>query len=563
MIWFHLLIFIFTAFVSLREAVASDHSRGSRSHISYKNGKRVYEKVAHPLKIAFCVTGQLARLELLSKIHNIFIPNAAIGHSPHVFIYVDGDVENVRQTYWNYNYSESVFGRYDRRDLKAYVDQTTQKLGYGHLIRTRTRIEPPPRSEFHVINDMVPVRAKAYTGHDGPRDNYESAESRFQNNMRWMAGLRECVRWMMEVEYKQEWFYDVVVRLRDDSYAMGPWLFDAQKYVGALVSSKTGTFQGINDHNFAVDRYWADDFLRGLSEDYYFNASLSNEPWGNPEHRIYMVATAYNIPLRYTSLCEQPLVPLRGLVNSSYWRIHPLYIRHVTNDCDEDTAFANAAMFGYQGVSADSNSKASSSSTDSSVESSSGTTKQRSRSRTSNTPPGATNAGSTRVNKDLSASSHQESDNVDGERRNRPKTSNRKEGGGGGGGGNRERGGTRREGGTAAGREGRRETEEEGEASEDERQGNSRDKRDKKSKSSRVSDNDSEGEADPQQHRHLLSKGNSKNRKRDKEKEARKADLEAHGLATLKCCDPKWLEFMHARVAPVYTMELEKGWQFT
>jgi hypothetical protein len=42
------------------------------------------------LKIAFCLTGQLARLELRSKIYRIFIPNAKYGNIPHVFVYLDG-----------------------------------------------------------------------------------------------------------------------------------------------------------------------------------------------------------------------------------------------------------------------------------------------------------------------------------------------------------------------------------------------------------------------------------------------------------------------------------------
>jgi hypothetical protein len=86
-----------------------------------------------------------------------------------------------------------------------------------------------------------------------------------------------------------------------------------------------------------------------------------------------------------------------------------------------------------------------------------------------------------------------------------------------------------------------------------------RERRDKKT-GTRQSDTENASE---QQRRQLLTKSSSKKRKRDKEKDNRKADLEAHGLATLKCCNPQWLELMHARVAPVYTMELDRGWQFT
>jgi hypothetical protein len=37
-------------------------------------------------KVAFCLTGQLARFEIISKIKNIFIPNAKIGTLIHNFI---------------------------------------------------------------------------------------------------------------------------------------------------------------------------------------------------------------------------------------------------------------------------------------------------------------------------------------------------------------------------------------------------------------------------------------------------------------------------------------------
>lgn len=310
------------------------------------------------LRLAFCVTGQLARLELSSKVYNIFVENAKLGHRVDVFIFLDPDITDVRQTYWNYNYTHSIFGDYSAGMIKKYIDDRVFDTGYGIKgpgaeftspdaiddggiivkggVKVRVRLEPPPRWVFHVVDSEIPVKDKPFSGHDGPKSNYESAASRFQNNLRWMAGLRECTRWLQVQEFKQKWFYDVVVRLRDDTYAMGPWKFN-EMYRDVLMSSKTGTYQGINDHNFAVDRKWAENLFRGLSEDYYFNGTLHKVFWGNPEHRIYMLATSYDIPLRYTNICEQPLIPLRGLVNSSYWRLHPLYVRHVKEECEKAT----------------------------------------------------------------------------------------------------------------------------------------------------------------------------------------------------------------------------------
>ena len=143
------------------------------------------------IKIAYCLTGQLARLELESKIRNVLMANARAGNTPHLFVLLDNEIENVKQTYWKFNYSDTVFGAFSRQDLKAFVDQTVIKSGFDSStqIRTRVILQQPSRAEFHVVNDKVPVRPKAFSGHDGPKDNYEPAESRFQNNMRWMSGI--------------------------------------------------------------------------------------------------------------------------------------------------------------------------------------------------------------------------------------------------------------------------------------------------------------------------------------------------------------------------------------
>jgi hypothetical protein len=94
--------------------------------------------------------------------------------------------------------------------IKKYIDDRTFEAGYGIKgpgveflkpdaiddggivvkggIKVRVRLEPPPRWVFHVVDGEIPVKDKPFTGHDGPKSNYESASSRFQNNMRWMAG---------------------------------------------------------------------------------------------------------------------------------------------------------------------------------------------------------------------------------------------------------------------------------------------------------------------------------------------------------------------------------------
>ena len=59
-------------------------------------------------------------------------------------------------------------------------------------------------------------------------------------------------------------------------------------------SADLGSYRGINDHNLVLDRKWADVLFRGLTEDYYFNKTNRHVMWGNPEHHIYQVSTAYH-----------------------------------------------------------------------------------------------------------------------------------------------------------------------------------------------------------------------------------------------------------------------------
>ena len=147
-----------------------------------------------------------------------------------------------------------------------------------------------------------------------------------------MAGLRECAKWVQEIELQQGIFYDIIVRLRDDSFALGPWTFNSETYLNSLISLDLGNSRGINDHNFAIDRKWSDDFFRGLSEDYYFNHTKI-EKWLNPEQHLLQVAERYGIQTKSVNICDMPLIPLRGLMNVTYWRVHPLYMRYLRDTC--------------------------------------------------------------------------------------------------------------------------------------------------------------------------------------------------------------------------------------
>ena len=292
------------------------------------------------LRIAICITGQLARLELISKIRNVFIPNMLIGHYIDVYILLDGNTTDVKQTYWKYNYTENLYAHFDSNRMQRFIQfQLKDALPGNAYNSTRNqlrimniRIESPSQNNFQIRGNKIPVEDKS-----GPIDKYATnltiSSIRFQNNMRWLNGLRDCVRWLQQIEVNESFFYDIVIRLRDDSFAILPWLIDYHIYKNNLVSTKIGSHFGINDHDFVIDRKYADTLLRGITEDYYFNSTLDMYIWGNPEHRIYKVAESYNIPMIVTSFCEHPMIPLRGKFNKTHWRVHFTYAELVISSC--------------------------------------------------------------------------------------------------------------------------------------------------------------------------------------------------------------------------------------
>jgi hypothetical protein len=159
-----------------------------------------------------------------------------------------------------------------------------------------------------------------------------------------------------EAEQEQGFFYDVVVRLREDSLAFDKWIFFRDMVKGALTSAYIGTYCGINDHNLVVDRKWADSLFRGIVEDYYFSGKHRHDMWNNTEARIFQVgaisdsislrstiterhrgprqvATDLNVTIRPTSMCEMPLIPLRAAWNASHWLVHPQYAHLYRTTC--------------------------------------------------------------------------------------------------------------------------------------------------------------------------------------------------------------------------------------
>jgi hypothetical protein len=212
------------------------------------------------MKVAICLTGQLLRLEILSKIQNLIAYNAVtLGHQIDVFVMLDNNITEAKQTFWRYDYSNTLYRNMTTKTLLAYFQKhiaesvvrlTPVTLKNEQLklppINVRAIMGPPTQSNFTIRGGKVPVSDKRGPEGVGPTEgDIEPAALRFQNNLRWMTGLRDCVKWVQHTEFEQKWFYDLVVRLRDDSYLLGPWPLTAEKYkVGLRLGLRLG-FTGL------------------------------------------------------------------------------------------------------------------------------------------------------------------------------------------------------------------------------------------------------------------------------------------------------------------------------
>ena len=302
------------------------------------------------LRIAVCLTGQLLRLELISKVRHLLAYNTVVlGHQVDLFVLLDNNTTSAKQTFWRHDYSNALYKSATSRTLQKTIEKELKLSVNNWRIdgarkfdnskftprsTIRVILAPLGQSNYTILDGRVPVGDKTGPSGMGPTvGDFEPAADRFQNNMRWMGGLRSCVKWVQRTEYEQKYFYDVVVRLRDDSFLLGPWPIESSKYRGAFVTAAIAPNFGVNDHNFAIDRKWADSVLRGVIEDYYFNQTLDFYVWTNTEHRIYKILTSKNIPIRYNDVCEQPVAHLRGRKNKTHWRLHPTYSNHLLRYC--------------------------------------------------------------------------------------------------------------------------------------------------------------------------------------------------------------------------------------
>jgi len=218
-------------------------------------------------RIAICLTGQLIRLELGSKLDNLIRPNLDKGLGIDLYVLLDNELEKAKGVKDEMRELLSLntvykYYRFRQKDLEREIEEYVL---YRSVIKSEAsqppfrvfvRLEPPMKSNFanleHQKNDM-------------------HQKNRFQAHMMWFNGLRNCMMWLNSKEIIEDFHYDFVMRLRDDTYVLKPFKIDTARYKDHVVSTLFGGWGYINDHNIFADRKYADLMFRDFVEDYYFS----------------------------------------------------------------------------------------------------------------------------------------------------------------------------------------------------------------------------------------------------------------------------------------------------
>ncbi|XRB21784.1 O-fucosyltransferase family protein [Pseudoscourfieldia marina] len=243
------------------------------------------------LRIAVCITGQIARLEVGSKVQNLFQSLDQQTDVLDLFVSLE---ENTAGTahYNNKPKYDSVCGVAD--------NHAVYNAFFPWLRKMRNFTENDDDASF-LINPNLPRYQKKLKSFTRAQIN-----ARTTNNIRQFRHARWCAQAMEERESRHGFHYDGFVRIRDTSIVLKPFRFPAQLLQPSKRVSNTTTlgsrieptvalrkcmsWGGYNDKTVVGNRLALDAALRGSLEGYYLSPKVqeTRKLW-NPEQLLKTV----------------------------------------------------------------------------------------------------------------------------------------------------------------------------------------------------------------------------------------------------------------------------------
>lgn len=247
------------------------------------------------LRIAVCIAGQLSRLEIASKVENILKPTAATQPATlHVFLAME-----VGKTI------------YSNLDFGAILAQQHNKCGGSQMTEQAARAQLAPwladaRFSEHTTRTIDLSSWKRYR-----RDRPDTERvTRLQHHLSQFAHMRTCAQLIEAREVSSRAHYDVVLKLRDNTLAVSPFVIRREHAAGLARTKRCVEWGGYNDKAMIVPRRFMSGALRAPSEDFFLVRHLGRGI-PNSERLLRSVFERNGVQVSRITPEELPLVDAR------------------------------------------------------------------------------------------------------------------------------------------------------------------------------------------------------------------------------------------------------------
>ena len=184
--------------------------------------------------LGICITGQLGRLEIESKIEKLLIPNLSNFEISVVLVLDDRN--------------KSIFANEEKLNSNiAKVSLESARASF-QAASTRVFIDGSPQPKNPLIDVGVGSYASSLVKDGGSKIMNKRKIRRAAIHVRQWAALTRCAELLfVRNDRPERVHYDVIMRLRDDSYVVAPFTPQAGEYKGVVVTPDCCEHYGMND----------------------------------------------------------------------------------------------------------------------------------------------------------------------------------------------------------------------------------------------------------------------------------------------------------------------------
>jgi len=243
------------------------------------------EGASEKKRLGVCVTGQMSRLELESKVRHL----ARTEKYEVTFVLV---LSNATSHFAN-----------NATDAGGRAAWTAQSIRRFVLPRVRVIVDEAPQ-------EQRPFVWEDYLSRGDKKQRSVDARSRAESHVRQWVALLRC--W---VHFQQLPSFDALVKLRDDSLLLGPWRPDLAKKTEVVVQ-ECFAYGGYADKVAVVGPGAARAYFAMPAVEYFTNYSSLDVRKGNPEHLLKRVLAKHRVAVRRVGpdllpVATSRLTPLR------------------------------------------------------------------------------------------------------------------------------------------------------------------------------------------------------------------------------------------------------------